>query len=100
MQAGSRLFGQKGLKPNPMLPEEIQKKIESTLVGSQAQVKDLTGTADHYQVIVISPQFEGKSMIDQHRLVKGVFEKDIASGEVHALSLKTFTPAQWALKRG
>ncbi len=83
-----------------MLPAEIQNKIETALVGSQAKVTDLTGTADHYQVTVISPAFEGKSMIDQHRMVKGVFEKDIASGEVHALSLKTFTPAQWAAKRG
>jgi acid stress-induced BolA-like protein IbaG/YrbA len=82
-----------------MSPTEIQKKIEEKLKGSQAQVKDLTGTADHYQVVVISPEFEGKSMIDQHRLVKSVFEKDIASGEVHALSLKTFTPNEWA-KRG
>jgi acid stress-induced BolA-like protein IbaG/YrbA len=81
-----------------MLPDEIQKKIETGLKGSEAQVRDLTGTADHYQVIVISPLFEGKSMIEQHRMVKGVFEKDIASGEVHALSLKTFTPAEWSKK--
>jgi len=82
-----------------MSPAEIQKKIEDTLKGSQAQVRDLTGTADHYQVVVISPQFQGKSMVDQHRLVKSVFEKDIASGEVHALSLKTYTPEEWAKKR-
>lgn len=82
-----------------MSPVELQKKIEATLKGSEAQVTDLTGTADHYQVVVISSQFEGKSMIDQHRLVKSVFEKDIASGEVHALSLKTYTPDQWAQKR-
>jgi acid stress-induced BolA-like protein IbaG/YrbA len=82
-----------------MLPDEIRQKIETGLSGSKAQVVDLTGTADHYQVVVISPHFEGKSMIDQHRMVKAVFEKDIASGEVHALSLKTFTPTEWANKK-
>ncbi len=82
-----------------MSPTELQRKIETSLKGSTAHVKDLTGTADHYQVIVISPEFEGKSMILQHRMVKSVFEGDIASGEVHALSLKTFTPQEWA-KRG
>jgi acid stress-induced BolA-like protein IbaG/YrbA len=82
-----------------MTPSQIQQKIEEKLPGSKALVHDLTGTADHYQVVVISPQFEGKSMIDQHRMVKGVFDKDIASGEVHALSLKTFTPLEWE-KRG
>lgn len=82
-----------------MSPAEIQKRIEDTLKGSKAEVRDLTGTSDHYQVVVISPQFQGKSMVDQHRLVKSVFEKDIASGEVHALSLKTYTPEEWAKKR-
>ena len=82
-----------------MLPDALQRKIEESLTGSTVQVRDLTGTADHYQVVVVSPLFEGKSMIEQHRMVKAVFEKDIASGEVHALSLKTYTPAEWA-KRG
>ncbi len=78
---------------------EIQKRIEEKLAGASVRVVDLTGTSDHYQVMIMCPQFEGKSMIDQHRLVKSIFDKDIASGELHALSLKTFTPQEWA-KRG
>ena len=81
-----------------MSPNEVQKRIEQTLKDSQVEVRDLTGTADHYQVIVISSLFEGKSMIDQHRMVKAVFEKDIASGNVHALTLRTYTPSEWAKK--
>lgn len=82
-----------------MTQDEIQKKIETRFPGSQVLVHDLTGTADHYQVTVISTFFEGKSMIDQHRMIKAVFDQDIASGDVHALSLKTFTPGEWK-KRG
>ncbi len=83
-----------------MSPDEIQKKIERDLAGSTAQVQDMTGTADHYQVVVVSSLFEGKSMIEQHRMVKSVFEKDIASGEVHALTLRTYTPSEWEKKKG
>ena len=56
---------------------------------------DLTGTQDHYQVVVVSPAFEGKMMIEQHRLVMGTVQKEIDSGEVHALTMKTFSPAQY-----
>jgi stress-induced morphogen len=82
-----------------ILASEIQRRIEETLQGSKVEVIDLTGTSDHFQVRVVSQLFEGKTMINQHRLVKTVFDKDIASGDLHALSLKTFTPAEWA-KRG
>ena len=79
-----------------MTVADVQKIIEEKLPGSQAMVKDLTGTQDHYQVTVISSSFEGKKMIDQHRMVKAIFDPDIQSGVVHALSIKTFTPAEWA----
>lgn len=57
-------------------------------------VNDLTGTQDHYQAVVISPAFEGKMMIEQHRLVFGLCKAEIDSGELHALTLKTYTPSQ------
>ncbi|MDZ4675890.1 MAG: BolA/IbaG family iron-sulfur metabolism protein [Oligoflexia bacterium] len=82
-----------------MTQSELQKKIEVKFPGSTVQVNDLTGTSDHWQVLVVSASFVGKSMIEQHRMVKGVFEADIASGEVHALSLKTFTPDEWEKRR-
>jgi acid stress-induced BolA-like protein IbaG/YrbA len=84
-----------------MSPSQIHQKIMEKLGSeSEVNVQDLTGTADHYRVVVISPAFEGKSMIDQHRLVKSAFDKDIASGEVHALTLKTFTPTEWEKLKG
>jgi acid stress-induced BolA-like protein IbaG/YrbA len=108
VQKGSRYLQQEkgstfigiGSTKDVMSPQDVQKKIEEKMPGSKAHVQDLTGTADHYQVVVISSLFEGKSMIDQHRMVKSVFDKDIASGEVHALSLKTFTPTEWEKKGG
>lgn len=79
-------------------PQEITEKIKTALPGSDVQLADLTGTGDHWQVTIVSPAFVGKSMIDQHRMIKHLFEADIASGAVHAFSLKTYTPDEWAKK--
>ena len=78
-----------------MMPSEMQNRIETQWPGSQVEVRDLTGTADHWQVTVVSPAFEGKSMLEQHRMVKGLFEAEISSGALHALSLKTYIPEEW-----
>ena len=74
---------------------EIKKMIEEKLPDAEVHTKDLTGTGDHWQVTIISTAFQDKSMINQHRLVQGIFEADIKSGAVHALSLKTYTPDEW-----
>jgi len=81
-----------------MTPEEISKRIQEKLPGARVSIRDLTGTADHWEVTVVAPAFEGKSMLDQHRLVKGFFETEIASGILHAFSLKTYTPDEWVQK--
>lgn len=78
-----------------MKSDQIKKIIEEKLPGAQVSIRDMTGTADHWEVWVISDAFQGKGMLEQHRLVKGFFEKDIASGVLHAFSLKTFTPEEW-----
>lgn len=79
-----------------MKPDEIQKRIGEKLPGSQIQIQDLTGTADHWQVTVVSKAFEGKMLLDRHRMVKGFFEGEIQTGDLHAFSLKTYTPDEWS----
>ena len=73
-------------------PEEIKQRIEAALPGSEVDVVDTTGTADHFQATVVSGAFEGLSRIEQHRLVYGALEADIG-GAIHALALKTQLPA-------
>ncbi|MBK9293516.1 MAG: BolA/IbaG family iron-sulfur metabolism protein [Oligoflexia bacterium] len=82
-----------------MTPKDIENVILQKLPDAKAFVIDLTGTQDHYQLVVVSPIFEGKKMIDQHRLVKALFDADIQSGELHALSLKTYTPQEWSRRK-
>ena len=78
-----------------MTPEQLKARIETISVGTSADVMDLTGTQDHYKAVVVSPAFDGKMMIEQHRIVMGAVQAEIDSGEVHALTLKTFTPDQY-----
>ena len=83
-----------------MSPDQVKARIETLAPGTEAQVMDLTGTQDHYQAVVVSPVFEGKLTMQQHRMVFDLFKSEIASNEVHALTLKTFTPAAYAKLSG
>ena len=76
-----------------MKPQEIEKKLTDAFPGSKVQVKDLTGTSDHFQVVVVSEIFQGKSLLEQHRIVYAPLEKDLGA-DIHALSIKTMTPTQ------
>lgn len=72
--------------------KEIKTMIEAALPGAQVEVVDQTGTADHLQATVVASQFEGKSRIDQHRMVKAAVRERFDDGAIHALSLKTSAP--------
>jgi stress-induced morphogen len=78
-----------------MTPEQLRNRLESLSPGTEAQITDLTGTMDHYQAVIVSPAFRGKMMIEQHRMVMAILQQEIDSGEVHALTMKTFTPEQY-----
>jgi len=72
---------------------EIKAMIEAALPGASVEVVDETGTGDHLSATVAAPQFEGLSRIDQHRLVKAAVKERFEDGTIHALSVKTATPA-------
>jgi stress-induced morphogen len=74
-----------------MTPQQLKARLETLAPGTQAEVTDLTGTQDHYQAVIVSPVFEGKLMIDQHRMVYAIVQAEVDSGEVHALTLKTYS---------
>ncbi|HRK01234.1 MAG TPA: BolA family protein [Oligoflexia bacterium] len=75
---------------------QLKNRIETLAAGTQVvELVDLTGTQDHWQALIVSPAFEGKTMIQQHRMVFELLKDEVASNEVHALTLRTFTPAQF-----
>jgi stress-induced morphogen len=52
-------------------------------------VLDRTGGGDHFQVTVVSPRFNGLSLIEQHRLVYAALEGPMADGTIHELRITT-----------
>ncbi len=78
-----------------MTPDQIKQRIQAFKEGTQAQVRDLTGTQDHIEAVVVSEAFEGVSKVAQHKMIMALFTEEMTSGEVHALSLRTYTPEQF-----
>ena len=77
-----------------MEPSEIVAILKSKIDGAEVLVEDLTGTKDHFQAVVVSPAFAGKSMIEQHQLVYAALKEQMVEA-IHALTLKTYTPQEW-----
>ena len=76
-------------------PEEIKHTLSKALPVSLIETQDLTGGGDHWQVIIVSSAFEGKGLLEQHRLVNEALKSELGDQRIHALALKTFTPEQW-----
>ncbi len=66
--------------------------IEEGLHGASAQV---TGDGTHFEAIVISNDFAGKSKLAQHRMVYATLGSGVENGTIHALSIRTYTQDQW-----
>ena len=72
-----------------MQAEQIKTRLIANFPDAEVTVIDLTGTQDHWQVQIATKFFQGLSRIQQHKSVMKVFDPELATGEVHALSLKT-----------
>jgi acid stress-induced BolA-like protein IbaG/YrbA len=72
-----------------MTIEEIQAKLEAGIESSQVTME---GDGCNCSAVVVSPIFEGMSLLQRQRTVLGVVSEEIKSGELHALSVKTYTP--------
>ena len=76
-------------------PNEIKRLIEGAIPGTTAIVVDDAGDREHFSADVISPAFEGVSLVKQHQQVYRALGTKMGN-EIHALALKTWTPAAWA----
>ena len=69
-----------------METEKLKALIEAGLPGARVEV---SGDGRHFEALVVSDTFEGKSLIQRHRMVMATVNEQIASDELHALSIKT-----------
>ena len=68
----------------------IKEKIENSISNAKVEVKDSTGTGDHFSIIVISNEFENMSLVNRHQLIYKSLNEYITK-EIHALQIKTYT---------
>ena len=74
----------------PLSKEDLEKFIKNGIPNSKVSIEDLRGDGDHYSATVISKSFEGKSKIEQHKMVYDSLKGKMGN-ELHALMLKTRT---------
>lgn len=75
-----------------MEPAEVEKLIKAGLPDCDVSVK---GDGSHFEAVVVGDVFDGLSLVKQQQLVYATVVERITSGELHALSIKTYTPQDW-----
>jgi stress-induced morphogen len=71
-----------------MTKDNIEELIKQSIPDAKVTIEDLRGDGDHYSAIVVSKYFDGKSMIQQHKMVYESLQGKMGN-ELHALVLKT-----------
>jgi acid stress-induced BolA-like protein IbaG/YrbA len=76
-----------------MTAEQLQHIIAA---GLQCEHLEVDGDGRHWSAVIVSPAFEGKRLIQRHQAVYATLGEKIRTDEVHALSMKTYSPSEWA----
>ena len=76
-----------------MTNEELQTIIAA---GLSCEHLDVTGDGRHWYATIVSSAFAGQRLIQRHQRVYATLGGRMQTDEVHALSMKTYTPAEWA----
>lgn len=77
-------------------PNDIKRLIEQGMPDARVEV---IGDGHHFEAVIVSSGFAGKTMIQQHRMVYATLG-DKMREEIHALSLRTLTPEEYAASGG
>jgi stress-induced morphogen len=79
--------------------EDLRQRLLEAFPDAEVEVTDLTGTKDHFQARIVSSAFERLSLVEQHQLVYRALG-DAMAGPIHALALRTYSPAEWVKQTG
>ncbi|XP_052801327.1 bolA-like protein 2 [Mya arenaria] len=78
----------------PISAKELEEKLKNEIQATHLEIVDTSdGCGAKFQALIVSPQFEGKPLIQRHRLVHSTLEEELK--DIHAFSMKTLTPEQW-----
>ncbi len=76
--------------------QDVKERIEAAFPGSTVEVTDPRGSSNYFEAVIVAEVFKGMPRIKRHRTVMGLFDDELKSGVLHALTFKTFTPEQFA----
>jgi stress-induced morphogen len=74
----------------------VEDIIKEGLSDAQVIVEDMTGTRDHLAITVISDEFKGKMLLEQHQMLMNLLKEELKS-RIHAVKLHTFTKEKYEL---
>jgi stress-induced morphogen len=75
-------------------PTRLKELVLAAFPDAALEVKDLTGTSDHYELRIVSERFRGLLPLARHRLIYGALGAHM-KGDIHALALSAYTPEEW-----
>jgi stress-induced morphogen len=75
-------------------PEALTAFIRQTMPDATVSVTDRTGTMDHLQLVVVSEAFQGKNLLDRHRMVYKALAEPMKDGRIHALEITAKTKGE------
>ena len=75
-------------------PEQVRSYIQDSLACDHVEV---VGDGHHFEAVIVSPEFRGKTRVQRHQVVYRALG-DRMREEIHALSMKTLTPEDWATR--
>jgi len=81
------------------MPYDIDSLRRAILAGLPCDHVDVAGDGVHFEAVIVSSAFEGKRPIQRHQLVYGALGERMRE-DIHALSMKTLTPAEWLERNG
>lgn len=73
-----------------MTEEQIEERVKSYFKESQVAASDLTGFSENFEIRIHSPELSEFSRVERHQKILALFEAELKSGELHALSIKYF----------
>lgn len=80
-----------------MQADDLKALVETAFPNSQITV---TGEDSHFSILIVSLQFAEKNRVERQRMVYSALGDQFTTGQVHALSMKTYTPNEWDAVNG
>lgn len=101
-QASFKSWSTRHLQPDQNIPARLKEVLERVFKPLHLEITDQShlhaghgAKGAHFQVLIVSGEFQGKLPIERHKLVYAALKSEIEEEEIHALALKTLTPGEW-----